>query len=75
MEEKLAKQMLSGFADMRLNTAHLAWLVKLHAHEPINTMIEEFMYYFMAFRDTDGDLVHVTQTGESMTIVLRNPMA
>lgn len=45
---------------------------KLHAHEPVNDMIEEFFYYLMSFRDADGYLAHVKQTGESIPIVLRN---
>ena len=74
MEEKLAKQFLNGFADSRLNTAHLAWIVQTAANDAIHEKIEEFIYFYMTFQGNLRHMPHVTQKGDSVTIVLDDPL-
>ena len=73
MEEKLSKQILTGFADSRLNTAHLAWMVKLHTTKHIDNMLKEFFYYYTTFRNQDADANDVAWLGEKIMNELRNP--
>lgn len=74
MEDKISKQILSGFADSRLNTAHLAWLVKLHVTEPIDTKMKEFFYFYTVFRNQDTEVNDAEWMGEKLMNELRNPM-
>lgn len=74
MEDKLSKQILSGFADSRLNTAHLAWMVKLHTTTQIDNMLKEFFYYYTTFRNQDTDDNDIAWMGEKLMNQLQNPM-
>lgn len=74
MEDKLSKQILSGFADSRLNTAHLAWMVKLHTTTQIDNMLKEFFYYYTTFRNQDTDENDIAWMGEKLMNQLQNPM-
>lgn len=74
MEDKLSKQILSGFADSRLNTAHLAWMVKLHTTSHIDNMLKEFFYYYTTFRNQDADANDVAWMGEKFMNQLDNPV-
>lgn len=73
MEDKLSKQILSGFADSRLNTAHLAWMVKLHTTPQIDNMLKEFFYYYTTFRNQDTDENDIAWMGEKLMNQLQNP--
>jgi len=74
MEDKFAKQLLNGFADVRLNPAHLAWIVQTGANGPIHDKIERFIYYYMSFQGESHELPYVRQVGGSVTIVLSDPL-
>jgi hypothetical protein len=74
MEEKVSKQILSAFADSRLNPAHLAWLVKLHTTTQIDNMLKEFFYYYTTFRNQDTDENDIAWMGEKLMNQLQNPM-
>ena len=73
MEDKISKQILSGFADSRLNTSHLAWLVKLHATPQIDKMMKEFFYFYTVFRNQDIDQNDIEWMGAKLMNELRNP--
>ena len=73
MEEKVSKQILSAFADSRLNTAHLAWMVKLHTTPQIDNMLKEFFYYYTTFRNQDTDANDIAWMGEKLMNQLQNP--
>lgn len=72
-EEKLAKQIVGGFADRRLNTAHLAWLIKMDAYGPIEGAIDEFFYFYILMRHRDTPLPNVTMSGSRLVIELHAP--
>jgi len=74
MEERISKQILSGFADSRLNTAHLAWMVKLHATKSIDEKLKEFFYYYHTFRNQDTDENDAAWMGEELMDQLKNPV-
>ena len=73
MEEKVSKQILSAFADTRLNPAHLAWLVKLHASKHIDSKMKEFFYFYQTFRNQDTDDNDIAWLGEKIMNSLTNP--
>jgi len=73
MEEKLAKQILAGMADSRLNPSHLAWLVKLHSTRQIDDMLKEFFYYYTTFRNQDTEDNDARWMGEKLLEQLRHP--
>lgn len=73
MEDKVSKQILSAFADSRLNTAHLAWMVKLHTTPQIDNMLKEFFYYYTTFRNQDTDENDIAWMGEKLMNSLQNP--
>ena len=73
MEDKLSKQILSGFADSRLNTSHLAWMVKLHTTTQIDNMLKEFFYYYTVFRNQDTEENDARWLGEKILNEMRNP--
>lgn len=73
MEERLAKQMMNGFADSRINTSHVAWMVKLHATHDIDRKLKEFFYFYQTFRNQDADDNDAAWLGEKIMNELRNP--
>lgn len=73
MEDKISRQILSAFADSRLNPAHLAWLVKLHTTPQIDNMMKEFFYYYTTFRNQDTDENDIAWMGEKLMNQLQNP--
>ena len=73
MEEKVSKQILSAFADSRLNPAHLAWLVKLHTTTQIDNMMKEFFYYYTVFRNQDTYANDAAWMGEQLMNSLNHP--
>jgi hypothetical protein len=73
MEDKLSKQILSGFADSRLNASHLAWMVKLHTTSQIDNMLKEFFYYYTVFRNQDTEENDARWMGEKLMNELKNP--
>lgn len=73
MEEKISRQILSAFADSRLNPAHLAWLVKLHTTPQIDNMMKEFFYFYTTFRNQDTDENDIAWMGEKLMNQLQNP--
>lgn len=74
MEDRLAKQIMSGFADSRLNTAHLAWLVKIGVTPHIDTKLKEFFYYYQTFRNNSAtDENDAAWMGEKMMNQMNNP--
>jgi hypothetical protein len=74
MEDKVSKQILSSFADSRLNPAHLAWLVKLHTTPQIDNMLKEFFYYYSVFRNNATDDNDAAWMGEKFMEKLQNPI-
>jgi len=68
IEDKFARQLLNGFADVRLNPAHLAWIAQTGANGPIAD--KRFLYYYMSLRGESQELPYVRQVGGSVTIVL-----
>lgn len=50
-EEKLSRQIIDGFADSRVNPAHVAWLVKAHATPHIDAVLREFFDFYITFAD------------------------
>ena len=73
MEERLAKQMLSGFSDSRINPAHVAWIVKLGTNKLINKHMKEFFYYYQTFRNQDTDANDIAWLGEKIMDQMKNP--
>jgi hypothetical protein len=73
MEDRVSKQILSGFADSRLNASHLAWLVKLHTTPEIDRKMKEFFYFYTVFRNQDIDQNDIEWMGEKLMNDLRNP--
>lgn len=73
MEDKIAKQILTGFADTRLSAAHLAWLVKLGATSYIDTKLKEFFFYYQTFKNHEADANDAAWLGEKIMNELRNP--
>lgn len=73
MEDRIAKQILSAFADSRLNTAHLAWIVKLSTTSHIDTKLKEFFYYYTTFIKNDTMANDAAWLGEKFMDELRNP--
>lgn len=73
MEEKIAKQILTGFSDSRLNTAHLAWIVKLGVNNVIDNSLKEFFYYYQTFRNQVAAANDAAWLGEKVMNELRNP--
>ena len=73
MEDKISRQILSAFADSRLNPAHLAWLVKLHTTPQIDNMMKEFFYFYTTFRNQDTDENDIAWMGEKLMNQLQNP--
>ena len=74
MEDKISRQILSAFADSRLNPAHLAWMVKLHTTPQIDNMLKEFFYYYTTFRNNDTDANDAAWMGEQYMNQLDNPL-
>lgn len=72
-EDKLSAQILSAMSDVRLNTAHLAWLVKLHVNGTADKKLKEFFYFYQTFRNQDADANDVAWLGEKIMNELRNP--
>lgn len=50
-EEKLARQIIDGLADSRINPAHVAWLVKAHTTPHIDAVLREFFDFYITFTD------------------------
>jgi len=73
MEDKVAKQILSGFADSRINPAHIAWVVKMGVNAQIDTKLKEFFYFYNTFRNQDADANDIAWLGEKVMNELRNP--
>ena len=74
MEDKISRQILSAFADSRLNTAHLAWMVKLGVSKSIDEKLKEFFYYYHTFNNQDTDDNDAAWMGEKMMDNLKNPV-
>ena len=74
MEDKVSKQILSAFADSRLNTAHLAWLVKAHTSPQIDNMLKEFFYYYTVFYNNATQDNDAAWMGEKFMDKLQNPI-
>lgn len=74
MEEKISRQILSAFADSRLNTSHLAWMVKLGVTKDIDEKLKEFFYYYHTFKNQDTDDNDAAWMGEKMMNQLKNPV-
>jgi hypothetical protein len=72
-EEKLSRAILTGMADSRLNTAHLAWLTKMDANGMADKHLKEFFYFYQTFRNQDADANDVAWLGEKIMNELRNP--
>lgn len=72
-EEKLSRAILTGMADSRLNTAHLAWLTKMDANGTADKHLKEFFYFYQTFRNQDADANDVAWLGEKIMNELRNP--
>ena len=73
MEDKVAKQILSGFADSRINPSHIAWVVKMEVNAQIDTKLKEFFYFYNTFRNQDADANDIAWLGEKVMNELRNP--
>jgi hypothetical protein len=73
LEDKLSNQILTGMSDARLNTAHLAWLVKLHTNMTADKKLKEFFYFYQTFRNQDADANDIAWLGEKIMNELRNP--
>ena len=73
LEDKLSNYMLSGFADTRLNTAHLAWLIKLSSTSHIDRLLKEFFYFYTTFRNQDTYANDVAWMGERIMEELQHP--
>ena len=73
MEDKVAKQIIDGFLDVRLNTTLLAWTVKLRATPHIDNMMKEFFYYYTAFRNQDTYANDAAWMGEKLMESLSHP--
>ena len=74
MEDKIARQILSAFADSRLNPSHLAWIVKLGATTHIDTKLKEFFYYYNVFKNQETQSNDAEWMGEELMNQLRNPI-
>jgi hypothetical protein len=68
---KLAKQILAGFADTRLITSHLAWEVQFRATPHIDKALKEFFYFYTVYRTQNHD--DPAWDGEKMLDQLTNP--
>ena len=73
MDEKIGKQILTAFADSRINPAHVAWVVKMHANSMTDKHLKEFFYYYTVFRKQDLDAADAAWMGEKVLEGLRNP--
>lgn len=73
MEDKVAKQILQAFADSRLNTSHVAWLVKMGATSHIDKKLKEFFYFYQTFRNQETDANDAAWLGEKIMNELQNP--
>jgi hypothetical protein len=73
MEDRLAKQILTGFSDTRLNPAHVAWLVKLGVNRTSDNLLKEFFYFYHTFRNREADANDVAWLGEKIMAEMRNP--
>ena len=74
MEDKVAKQILAGLADSRLNTSHLGWLLKLGATSHIDSKLKELFYYYHTFRNQDTEDNDAAWMGEKLLDAMRNPI-
>lgn len=72
-EDKYAKQILNIFSDLRLNTSHLAWMVRLAMSKPIDNNIKEFFYYYSTFEEQDIESGHKAAMGAEMMKNISNP--
>jgi hypothetical protein len=73
LEDKLSNHIIAGMSDTRLNTAHVAWLVKMGVNATSDNKLKEFFYFYQTFRNQDADANDVAWLGEKIMNELRNP--
>jgi hypothetical protein len=73
MEDKIAKQILTAFSDVRLNTSHVAWMVKLHTNKHIDEKLKEFFYFYHTFRKQDTEEADRAWIGEKILDEMKHP--
>jgi len=73
MEDKVAKQIIAAFSDIRINTSHVAWMVKLHANKHIDEKLKEFFYFYHTFRKQDTEEADRAWIGEKILDEMKHP--
>ena len=72
-EEKLSRTIITGMADSRLNTAHLAWLTKMDANGMADKHLKEFFYFYQKYRNMDDGADDLAWLGGKMMEQLDHP--
>ena len=73
MEDKLAKQIITGFADTRLVPPNLAYQVSSRFTPFMDNKLKEFFYFYTTFRSQQGYTDDAAWLGEKIMRELRNP--